>query len=268
VGVTAGIICARHLQPPSFRVLNTRRAVFLQIGAVILALALLLLLSRFLAIANLIDRLQKAVMHWGTWSILGYPFLFALCNALLMPGGVLSVGAGFFFGVWRGFLLVLIGNTIAAATSFALSRWVGRRWFRRKFEQSRILQLLRPAAEREGWKVVALSQLHPMFPTSLLNYLFGLTNIRFATCMVWTTVGRAPGLFLYIYLGTLGKAGYELARGTHHPAIREYWVWVTAFAMAVLLVFVLTHMAVRSMRTTGEDAETLNRADSRQLINA
>ncbi len=233
--------------------LNTRRAVYLQVGGVAVAIALLLLLSRFLPIVDLIDRSEKAVMQWGTWSVVGYPLLFAVCNLLLLPGGLLSVGGGFFFGLWRGFFILLIGNTIAAATSFALSRWVGRRWFSQRFAQSRILQLLQPAVEREGWKIVGLSQLHPMFPTSLLNYFYGLTRIAFGSFMLWTTLGRAPGLFLYVYLGTLGKFGLNLARGRSHPRLVEYWTWGGAFVTAAVLVVLLTRMALRALKGAEEN---------------
>jgi uncharacterized membrane protein YdjX (TVP38/TMEM64 family) len=225
----------------------------MQLGGVALGIALLVLLSRFLPIVVLIGRAEQAVMHWGTWSVVGYPLLFALCNILLLPGGLLSVGGGFFFGLWRGFLIVLVGNTIAAAVSFALSRWAARHWFDHRFAQSRTLRFLQPAVVREGWKIVALSQLHPMFPTSLLNYFYGLTRIRFATYILWTSAGRAPGLFLYVYLGTLGKVGLNLARGDYHPKIAEYGVWVGAFALAVLLVIVLTGTAARGIKMAEEE---------------
>src|SRR5207248_10102083 len=87
------------------------------------------------------------------------------------------------------------------------------------------LHALEPAVEREGWKLILLSQLHPLFPTSLMNYLYGLTRIRFRTCMIWIAIGQAPGLFLYAYLGTLGQLGLRLARGQTHPRMYEYWVW-------------------------------------------
>jgi uncharacterized membrane protein YdjX (TVP38/TMEM64 family) len=245
---------------------STRRAVYFQLGGFAIAIALLLLLSRFLPIVDLVDRAEKTVMHWGTWSIAGYPLLFTLFNLLLLPGGLLSVGAGFFFGLWRGFLVVLIGNAIAAALSFALSRWIGRHWFSRKFAANRTLRLLQPAVEREGWKIVVLSQLHPMFPTSLLNYLYGLTRIRFTTCMFWTSIGRAPGLFLYVYLGTLGKVGLNLARGGQHPRLIEYWTWGGAFVTAVLLVVLLARIALRALKEAEEAPESaVNERGARQL---
>src|SRR5205807_6054669 len=89
-------------------------------------------------------------------------------------------------------------------------------------ERSKGLHALEPAVEREGWKLILLSQLHPLFPTSLMNYLYGLTRIRFRTCMIWIAIGQAPGLFLYAYLGTLGQLGLRLARGQTHPRMYEY----------------------------------------------
>src|SRR5437773_8127698 len=87
-----------------------------------------------------------------------------------------------------------------------------------------MLGVLRKAVERDAWKIIFLTQLHPLFPTSVLNYLYGLTPIRFGPYMLWTTVGRAPGLFLYTYLGTLGQFGLNLALGGPiHAGLRTGW---------------------------------------------
>jgi uncharacterized membrane protein YdjX (TVP38/TMEM64 family) len=251
---------------------KVRRALYLQLATFALVIGLLLLLSRFFPIVELIAAAQQRVMRWGAWSAVGYPLLFALCNILLLPGGLLSVGGGLFFGLWWGFFIVLFGNGIAAAISFALSRSLGQRWFSRKFAQNPTLKVLGPAAEREGWKIIFLSQLHPLFPTSLLNYLFGLTRIRFRTYMLWTSIGRAPGLFLYVYLGTLGQFGLNLALGKTHPRAIEYWTWSGAFFTTALLFIALSRMAFRaiqsSQRSVVPDGEGANREDSepRQVL--
>lgn len=167
---------------------------------------------------ELLETIQQRVMRWGVWSAICYPILYACCNVLLLPGGVLSIGGGFFFGLWWGFLIVLIGNVTGAAISFFIGRTIGRRWLERRLEKSRRLHALEPAMEREGWKLILLSQLHPLFPSSLMNYLYGLTKIRFRTCMVWIAIGQAPGLFLYAYLGTLGQLGLRLSPWGNSPA--------------------------------------------------
>src|ERR1041385_7729716 len=146
------------------------RAIWYQLGALVLAIALVVVLSRFNPVINFIEALQQRVMSWGAWAAICYPLLFALCNILLLPGGIIAVGGGFFFGLWWGFLVVFAGNLLASAISFALSRSVARGWFQRKLSGNAILRSLGPAVERESWKIILLSQLHPVFPTSLLNY--------------------------------------------------------------------------------------------------
>src|SRR5437667_12486885 len=225
-----------------------RRAIYWQFGGLVIAVALISALSRFFPIVDFVEAAQKRVMNWGTWSAIFYPLLFALCNILLLPGGVLAVGGGFFFGLWWGFLIVFAGNLLGAAISFALSRWVARRLFRRRLSQNATLRALEPALERESWKIILLSQLHPLFPTSLLNYFYGLTRIRFRTYMLWASIGRMPGLFLYAYVGTLGQLGLRMMRGKSQPRIIEYWMWGGAFLTTALFLLVLRRIASRAVQ--------------------
>jgi len=189
-------------------------------------------------------------MRWGAWAGICYPLLFAACNILLLPGGILAVGSGFFFGLWWGFLLVLAGNIISTAISFALSRFVAKRCFRRRLSANPTLRALGPAVERESWKIILLSQLHPLFPTSLLNYVYGLTRIRFGSYMLWASIGRMPGLFFYAYIGTLGQLAVRVMRGKSYPRTVEYWIWGGAFITTVLFLVVLGRIARRAIQTS------------------
>jgi len=231
-----------------------RRAIIWQLVGLALAAGALFLLSRLFPVIDTLADVQQHVMRWGAWSAIWYPLLYACCNVLLLPGGVLSVGAGFFFGLWWGFFIALVGNVSGAAISFFISRKIGRHWFRRRLMRNRTLGALEPAIEKEGWKIILLSQLHPLFPTSLLNYLYGLTKIRFRTCMIWVAVGQAPGLFLYSYLGTLGQLGLNLARGKTHPRLIEYWIWLGGFASAAVVMIVLGRIALRLLQHAQESS--------------
>jgi uncharacterized membrane protein YdjX (TVP38/TMEM64 family) len=248
--------------------LDTRRAFYGQIATLVVVLGLVLILSHFVRVIDVIASAQERVMRWGDWSGVCYPLLFALCNVLLLPGGILCVGSGFFFGLWWGFFIVLAGNSIGAAISFALSRWVGKHWLRRRLSRNATLRALEPAVERDGWKIILLTQLHPLFPTSLINYFYGLTRIRFWTYMFWVCVGRAPGLFLYVYLGTLGQLGLNLARGKTHPRAVEYWTWGGAFVISALLLLLVSRIAVRAIQRSHAQAaiEGLRRAESKEKI--
>lgn len=233
---------------------KVRRAVYIQVGGLVLAGVLFFFASRFFPVADWIAQVQQKVMHLGAWSAIWYPLLYAGCNVLLLPGGLLSIGGGFFFGLWWGFLIVLIGNVGGAAISFVLSRWIGQRWLRRRLLRNATLEALEPAVEREGWKIILLSQLHPLFPTSLLNYLYGLTTIRFRTCILWVTVGQAPGLFLYAYIGTLGQLGLNLLRGKSHPRVIEYWAWGGGLLLSVVVLALLGRISLRLLQEAEDKA--------------
>src|SRR5207247_2039020 len=101
-------------------------------------------------------------------AVICYPLLFAICNVLLLPGGILAVGGGFFFGLWWGFLIVFVGNIIGTVISFTLSRSIARRWFQQKLSSNPTLRALGPALERESWKVMLLRQLHRLQPITIL----------------------------------------------------------------------------------------------------
>ena len=243
-------ICANSLARTDFEVVKTRRSIYWQAAVLAIAVALVFCVSRFFPIADAISALQQHVMNWGAWSAICYPLLFAACNILLLPGGILAVGGGFFFGLWWGFLIVFAGNLVATAISFALSRSIGRRWFRQKLSGNAMLRALGPAVERESWKIILLSQLHPLFPTSLLNYFYGLTRIQFGLYMFWSAMGRIPGLFLYVYIGTLGQFAVRIMRSKSYPRTVEYWIWGGALVTTVLLLIVLGRVAYRVIQTS------------------
>src|SRR5947209_3835025 len=241
--------------------LKVRRSLYWQIAALVIAVALVFALSCFFPVVDFIGALQQRVMSLGAWAAICYPLLFAACNVLLLPGGILAVGAGFFFGLWWGFLIVFVGNIVGTAISFALSSSIARPWFQQKLSSNAKLRALGPAVERESWKMILLSQLHPLFPTSLLKYFYGLTRLRFGAYMLWASIGRIPGLFLYVYVGTLGQLAVRIMRGENYPRRIEYWIWGGVFVTTILLLIVLGRIAYRAIQTSQAPA-TL--ADERQ----
>src|SRR2546427_3408355 len=245
--------------------LKVRHSLYWQAGALGIAIALVFALSRFFPVVDSIDALQRRVMSLGAWAAVCYPLLFAACNILLLPGGILAVGAGFFFGLWWGFLIVFAGNLIATAVSFTLSRSIAKRWFRQKLSDNPTLRAFGPVVERESWKIILLSQLHPLFPTSLLNYFYGLTTIRFGLYMLWASIGRIPGLFLYVYVGTLGQLAVRIMRGESYPRTIEYWIWGGIFVTTILLLLVLGRIAYGVIQTSQAPASLADEGQGNRI---
>lgn len=222
-----------------------KRVLYFQFAGGTLLLAGLVWACRVYPVMGYIVELQRRVGAMEFWGAVLYPMLFAACNVLLLPGGVLAIGSGLCFGLWWGFFLNLAGNTGGAAVAFFLSRHLGRGWVAKKFLRQPKWAALDSAIARDGWKIIFLSQVHPLFPTSLLNYLYGVTRIRFRTCLLWVALGQAPGLFLYAYLGTLAQHGLKIWQGKSHPQTWEYGVWVGGLVVSFAVTAALARLALR-----------------------
>ena len=221
------------------------------------------LLAREMELLESLAGAQSRIESLGAVAVVVYPLVYALCNVLLLPAGVLSVLGGFFFGLWWGFLVVLTGNLLGAAVAFLVSRHLARGLIEARIRRSRRLQALDQAIARDGWKVIFLSQLHPLFPTSLLNYLYGLSRMRFWSCMAWIALGQTPGLFFYVYLGTLGQYGVELLLGERRPAGFEVAFWLSGLALTFVIAWLLGRLALRALRTiTGDERDHPQPVDS------
>ena len=59
------------------------------------------------------------------------------------------------------------------------------------------------AVAREGWKIVLLTRLSPVFPFNLLNYAFGLTRVSLKHYFFASWLGMIPGTMMYVYIGSL-----------------------------------------------------------------
>jgi uncharacterized membrane protein YdjX (TVP38/TMEM64 family) len=222
-----------------------KRALLVQLCGLVAVLLFGAWVVHHFPVTHYLVRAQEKIGAMQFWGGVLYPLLYAAGNVLLLPGGILAIGSGLFFGLWWGFILNVIGNVTGAAVAFLISRKLGRGWIEKRFFQDRKWAALDAAIERDGWKIIFLSQVHPLFPSSLLNYLYGITRIRFGTCMLWIALGQAPGLFLYAYLGTLTQLGLRLVRGQTHPHPIEYVIWIGGLVLTLATTTALARIALR-----------------------
>lgn len=233
-----------------------KRALFFQLAGLVLAGLFITWLARQFPLLEYIHHAQQKIGAMQFWGGVLYPMLYGTCNVLLLPAGIVAIGSGLFFGLWWGFLFNLLGNVGGAAVAFLLGRRFGRGWVERKFFHHQKWVALDAAIARDGWKIIFLSQVHPLFPSSLLNYLYGITRVRFGTCMLWIGLGQAPGLFLYAYLGTLTQHGIRLLRGKSNPPPMEYVIWIGGLVVAVAVTAALGRIALRVMAEVEAAAKT------------
>jgi hypothetical protein len=97
-------------------------------------------------------------------------------------------------------------------------------------------------------RIVLLLRLSPLFPFNLLNYAFGLTRVKCIPYVIATSIGMMPSTIMYVYLGSLARAGVDLARRT----VAE-WVFYGFGLMATLIaVILITGIARRALAGRGQ----------------
>ncbi len=171
----------------------------------------------------------------------------AACVAFV-PGSILTIGAGVIFGVVRGSIYVSIASTLGATAAFLVGRYLAREWVSARLEGNAKFRAIDEAVGMEGWKIVVLTRLSPVFPFNLLNYAYGLTRVTLRDYFFASWAGMIPGTILYVYIGSLGG---DLARAAEGGAGRTPARWAltaVGFIATVAVVVYATRIGARALR--------------------
>ena len=166
---------------------------------------------------------------------------------LFIPGSIMTIGAGVLFGVVRGSIYVSIGATAGATAAFLIGRYFARDWVARKLAGNATFNAIDAAVGREGWKIVGLTRLSPVFPFNLLNYAYGLTSVSLRDYLLASWIGMLPGVVMYTYIGSLiGDLTRIGAAQTTRPA--GYWILnVVGLAATVGVALYAARIARRAL---------------------
>ena len=195
-----------------------------------------------------LDRFVMWVDGLGALAPLAFIGGYAVATVAFIPGAVMTIAAGATFGLVQGVVYVMTGATIGASLAFLLARYVARDAIEQRIAGNARFAAVDRAIGREGWKIVVLLRLSPVFPFNLLNYSLGLTRVRFAD-YVTASIGMLPGSLLYTWSGVVVGDVIRLAGGggpERGPAY--YAVVVLGLAATVAVTTLVTRTARRALR--------------------
>lgn len=221
-----------------------------------LTMGALLLIAVFV-LGRGFDRHIGAVELWianlGPWSLLVFVGLFVLATSLLLPEAVLAVVAGALFGVTWGLAAVLVGNLLAAAIQFQLSRRLLRARIQQALASKPTLAAIQQAVRRDAFRLQVLLRLAPLNPATV-SYLLGAAGVRFSKFLL-ACLALTPYLLMEV---SFGHAGERVARMAGPAAGGSYLHALAAFggfgACLVVLIF-LARMAYRAVLEAAADRE-------------
>lgn len=199
---------------------------------------------------NLDDRIIE-VLEWlndrGWQASLLFILIVAVAIVVLAPGVIFTMGAGFVFGVLKGTLLVLAGTVLGSTLAFLIARYlIGERpsrWLMSHVRPPHLGEVIR----EEGWRMIMLTRLVPLFPFKLSNYFFGLTPVRLRDFVIGNAIGIIPLTLNNVYVGSIAADLTTLGKMDAGRTPLQWTLYGIGFVLALIGVVGLTRIARRAL---------------------
>ena len=213
----------------------------------LLAVASLLVVLYFLDVQELIQVALAWISDLGPWGPVFFIVFYILATVLFLPGLIPTMAAGVLFGVIQGTLLVSISSISGATLAFLIGRYLAREWVATMIRGNQKFEAIDAAVAQEGWKIVGLTRLSPVFTFNLLNYAFGLTQVSLKHYFLASWMGMLPGTVMYVYIGSLAGDLATLGIGERSRTPAEWALYGVGLIATVVLTLYITRIAQRAL---------------------
>ena len=195
------------------------------------------------------------VQGLGPIAPIGFILIYNLATVLFVPGLILTLGGGVLFGLGFGTVYVFIAATLGATIAFWIGRNFARDWVTEKMASYPKFGAIDAAVAKNGFKIVLLTRLSPLFPFNVLNYAFGITQVSLKD-YVLASIGMIPGTILYVYIGSLiGNIALIGTKNVLDPeAERLQWIAkIIGFIVTIGVTIYITRIAQKALNQTIEE---------------
>jgi uncharacterized membrane protein YdjX (TVP38/TMEM64 family) len=215
---------------------------FLLLGLIVVAGVAGLL---FLPLRDWLAPFRAWMQGLGIWGLVLLAAAFIPACLLMLPGALITLGAGAAFDFVPAVVAISLGSTTGAACAFVVGRTLARPWVESKVQGNPRFPVDRAIGE-QGFKIVFLLRLSPIFPFNVLNYALALTRVSFRDYVLASWIGMLPGTILYVYLGSAAQQAVETAAGREQPLEQQIAFWA-GLAVTLLATIYVSWVAKRAL---------------------
>lgn len=216
---------------------------FLGIG---LAVALIVA-AKFFNFQGILTNALESIANLGPWGPAAFILIYIIATVLFIPGSLLTLGSGVLFGVGGGTVCVSIGSVLGATCAFLIGRYLTRDWVSKQIAGNVKFQAIDSAVASEGWKIVLLTRLSPIFPFNLLNYAFGVTQVSLKDYFFASWIGMIPGTVMYVYIGSLAGSLAALGSSGRSRTTAEWVLYGIGLVATIALTVYATRLAKKAL---------------------
>jgi uncharacterized membrane protein YdjX (TVP38/TMEM64 family) len=199
-----------------------------------------------------LESFRAWVAELGFWGPVVFIAGYAVAVVAFVPGSVLTLAAGTIFGIQAGTAYVFVAATLGASGAFLVARYAARGWVESRIEGNPRFAAIDAAVGQQGFKIVMLLRLSPVFPFSLLNYALGLTRVGFRDYAL-ASIGMLPGTLLYVYSGAIAGDAASAAGGAGSTGPGEWALRVVGLLATGIVTIFVTRIARRALKEAALD---------------
>lgn len=158
--------------------------------------------SRYFNLLRSPRNIKKAILSYGSYSVLAFEGLQILqVIAFFIPGEFIQISGGYIYGSLLGGLLSLAGIAMGSALVYGISHTYGKPLLEKMVSKKHLTSFDKLLKLGSVNYVVFLLYLIPGLPKDVLGYICGVSEISFRDFMIYSTLGRIPGVFISSFFG-------------------------------------------------------------------
>ena len=159
-----------------------------------------------LSVAN-IDRLDAWFAGLGLWAPLVFVLLWIVAAVFFLPGLAITIAGGLIFGAVWGTVWTTVGANLGAIAAFLIGRYAARDMVEGMVEKNQALKKIDEGVARQGWRMLMITRLVPIFPFNVQNYVYGLTDIPLRTYVLVTVPCMLPATIAFNFAAGSVRTG-------------------------------------------------------------
>lgn len=249
-----------------------KKSNWIRIGALFMfILFIIIAISNYDLLKNKFLKFIEWMEHNTLIGSISFIILFCISNVLLIPGSLLTFGAGFvychvfglFKGVFLSSILVFIAACIGATLSFLNGRYLLRNIVQHYTQKSPRFVLIERIVRDNGFKVVLLLRLSPLIPYNFFNIFMGITSVKLKDyCLAH--IAMLPETIICCFLGGTISHIYQLTQQNHNKSIKALFIIITIIGTLIAFcgIYSISKVAKKEFDKLRQELDIVNGEDT------
>lgn len=167
--------------------------------------------SKYFNVIRSPKHIKRIILSYGRYSVFAFLGLQILqVVAFFIPGEIIQIAGGYIYGAFFGGIFSLLGITLGSAIVYAISSIYGRPLIKKIISEKHLTFFDKILKLGSMNYIVFLLYLIPGIPKDVLGYICGISEITFKDFLLYSTLGRIPGIFISSYFGAKMYVGNKI----------------------------------------------------------